>query len=489
MIILAAYFSKVILCSTLFYFFYYLLLRNKQSHDFNRFYLLGITFFSWFIPLFKIDIFQMRTIYQPKIYKILDVVNDGNIGFENMFYQNKNYFTWDSVLLSLYLLVSTFMLFYFIKSVVKIYSLIKTYPSEISGTINLIRTDVDGTPFSFFNYVLWNNKIDLNSSHGKRMLVHEIVHIKEKHSLDKVYIQLLLVMAWANPIFWIIKKELYMVHEFSADCKSIEKGNSKQLAEILLTAIFPQQQFIMTNSFFYSPIKRRLIMITKNSSQRLIYLRKTLILLISGITIFMLSFRIKDGINLNPQVTKTYTVVIDAGHGGEDAGAIASDGSKEKSLVLDIVQKVKGLNINPNIKILLTRNTDELVPLKDRTNFSNTSNPNLFISIHVGAASPKEPNYGGIDLIVSKRNLLFNKESIAVASVFSSNVGYVFEKSNGLKNRNAGVWVLDNVNCPAILIECGYLTNSKDLQILKTRQTEIAKKILESINDYLVSTE
>src|SRR5207344_2574685 len=120
----------------------------------------------------------------------------------------------------------------------KIKQLISSNPLQELGDIRFINTDAKGTPFSFFRYIFWNYKIDLQSETGQHIFNHELAHVREKHSLDKLFIQVLLIPFWANPVFWLIRRELALVHEFIADQKSVEQQDTRAFAAMILQTAF-----------------------------------------------------------------------------------------------------------------------------------------------------------------------------------------------------------------------------------------------------------
>jgi N-acetylmuramoyl-L-alanine amidase len=87
------------------------------------------------------------------------------------------------------------------------------------------------------------------------------------------------------------------------------------------------------------------------------------------------------------------TIVIDPGHGGIDPGAVGTQGIKEKDIALDVALRLRNrLERTGNYNILMTRDTDQFVPLSKRVEFSNQAGADLFISIHVNSLPQKEPN-------------------------------------------------------------------------------------------------
>ena len=292
---------KVVLCSTFLYTYYWFLLRNKQLHQYNRFYLMGISVLSWIVPLIKIQIVKEQVIASPKVLRFANYISENNSLLEQGFLEKTAKYTWDNLLIIIGIIISLFFFVRFVKSLWDIRKLIRLYPLiELKG-MNLVMTDVKGTPFSFFKYIFWNTAIDLNGDVGKKILSHEAVHIEENHSVDKLLIELQLLIGWFNPIVWLIRNELYLIHEFIADQKSIENQDSGVLAELLLASAYPKQQHLLTNTFFYSPIKRRLIMLTKTTNTKYSYLRRVMVLPILIATVFLVSIKV----NASEKIEKT----------------------------------------------------------------------------------------------------------------------------------------------------------------------------------------
>ena len=204
----------------------------------------------------------------------------------------------------------------------KISRLKRKYPGIKMKGISFISTDAKGTPFSFFNSIFWNNAIDLHSKQGQQIFNHEIAHVKEKHSYDKIFMNVVLIFFWMNPFFWLIRKELSMIHEFIADKEALEDNDINAFAEMILQTVYPGQQFSITNNFFHSPLKRRLIMFTKNKNPKVSYISRLLGVATGCNRIFCIYIKDENHLSSSIFITgKTITVVIDAGHGGEDNGA------------------------------------------------------------------------------------------------------------------------------------------------------------------------
>ena len=291
MITILFYLLKVVLCSALLYTYYWFVLRNKKFHQYNRFYLMGISVLSWIIPLITIQIVKEQDIASSKVLNFANFISENNSLLEQEIIENTANYTWDNLLIIIGIIISLFFIIRFVKSLWDIRKLIRLYPLKVLKGMNLVMTDVKGTPFSFFKYIFWNTAIDLSSDVGKKILAHEVVHIEEKHSVDKLLIELQLLIGWFNPIVWLIRNELYLIHEFIADQKSIENQDSGVLAKLLLASAYPKQQHLLTNTFFYSPIKRRLFMLNQNKKTKFSNLRRLFVLPITICVV--LSFSIK----------------------------------------------------------------------------------------------------------------------------------------------------------------------------------------------------
>ena len=487
MITILYYFFKVVICSAILFSYYWFVLRNKQFHQYNRFYLMGISVISWMVPLIKINIIKEQVISAPKVLYFADIIADTHSSLEQKVVLKSSQFNWDNLLVIIAICISMLFIVRFVKSLWNIKVLIRVYPMKKLANLFLVMTDVKGTPFSFFKYIFWNTSIDLNSEIGKKILAHEVAHVEENHSFDKLLIELQLIIGWFNPITWLIRNELYLIHEFIADQKSIQNNDTSILAELLLTSAYPSQQHILSSSFFFSPIKRRIQMFTKSKTTKYSYLRRLSILPIMASTVLLFAFR-NGKLDSRPivKLDKQYTVIIDAGHGGNDLGASATDGTNEKDLALAIALKVKSINNNPNINIILSRESDKFISVIDRANFVNSSNANLFVSIHMDFDDTKKGT-GSTCYVPFKKNLYIKESTMLAKNILAATSG-LFPKGKLITNKNKGIWVIENANMPAVIFESGFISNPTDLKRVKTNVDKIANNILDGIEAYFLKS-
>jgi N-acetylmuramoyl-L-alanine amidase len=226
--------------------------------------------------------------------------------------------------------------------------------------------------------------------------------------------------------------------------------------------------------------------------------------------------------------TPLRTIVLDAGHGGHDSGAVGPGGLMEKDLVLDVTRRVaKILEDKLDVKVRLSRDTDNFVALRDRTSFANRERADLFVSIHANAhrvaASEgvevyflsSEATDSAARQAAATENSVMQMEKPAngrgsgsraeiVKSILwdLAQSGYQAESSRlaetvldtmtqtlKIPNRGvkqAGFYVLGGAAMPAILVEIGFVTNPKEEKRLKESRyrDEIARAIVSGLTDY-----
>ncbi len=529
MLAFAYYILKVVVCSAILFGYYWLFLRDKVFHAYNRFYLLAVVVLSLALPLVRFQLFPAPEQPKTSVIKMLGIVSEGDDYVNDVIIHTTkpaaSHISFAQTLPVIYILISLFFLVMLLQMIVKIFMMLKRYQvSENEGIFFVNTNEEKGTPFSFFRYIFWNSAIKIETPSGSRIFRHEVAHIQEKHSLDKMFINIVLIVFWCNPIFWFIRKELNMIHEFIADKRAVEDGDTAAFAAMILEAAYPHHRMQITNNFFYSPIKRRLMMLTKDQHKRMNYISRLLVLPL-GFVVFA-AFTIKthsaekkqsenktvsaaptiqnisafdkatgsiNSSELKPDQAFTenkITVVIDAGHGGTDNGSLNRDlGYTEKALTLSLAKKIAALNTNQNIKLILTRTDDSFSDPKQKAAFTKLQNPDMFISIHMNSGPlPMASGFSGMEVNVPSAGL----PQVPASQLLASAVIGSFQENYGIKvspnpfQRKHGIWVIDANNIPSVIIEAGYICNPKDLNYLISEegQEAFAKNVLNAINNF-----
>ena len=153
------------------------------------------------------------------------------------------------------------------------------------------------------------------------------------------------------------------------------------------------------------------------------------------------------------------TVVIDAGHGGYDRGGIPGQSVSEKEMTLDVAQRLKKALAASGYRVVMTRDSDVFVPLGTRVAIANSYANAVFVSIHFNSA--KRSGAGGIE------TYFYNRESLPLASA----IHYFVAGGAPSSNRNVrrrGYYVLRKTTVPAVLVECGFLTNPTEAALAQT---------------------
>ena len=492
------YITKLILASGLLFGYYYLFLRNKQFHRYNRAYLLVAPVVALVIPFFNVPVNFFAGNNNGVIIKTLKVITIGSWEEPVTIYANRNswsqFFTLQYGLTFLYVAGVVTGFFLLLRSLAYIRRIKKEYTFQAIGDIKFYNTDEKGTPFSFFRLIFWNNQVAFNSSQGQQIFRHELFHVKEKHSSDILFMELLTSIAWFNPFFHLMKKEIKAIHEFLADEYAVSGNSRYEYAELLVIHAINQRTASLTNHFFHHQIKRRIAMITSSNptNRKSGYLRRVMVLPLLFIVFCAFAVKLTGKKNMGKAhaITTPITIVVDAGHGGIYPGAQSKSGIAEKDINLGIARMMKELSREYNINVVMTRSNDELVgdattlveDLQNRVDISKNAKPDLFISIHVNAATGDNTSKSGFEAYISGKKE--DKKSVEWASVLLTGLKSVYPAAETVRQNASGtITVLDKNTCPAVLIECGYITNTADVAFISNQknQEKVARNILESI--------
>jgi TonB family protein len=516
------YILKFILCSGLLYGYYYFALRNRRFHRYNRFYLLAIVPLSAIIPALHIPLPAWSYGSQHPIQQTIQIINAGKWEEPVTIFANKNgwahFINIQNGFLLVYLigvLVGCWLLF---RSLRHIAALRKQYPFEQMQEIKLYQTSAPGTPFSFFRSIFWNKQIALDQPEGEQIFRHEYFHVQQQHSADVLFMEMATSIAWFNPFFHLIRREIKAIHEFLADEYALSGSDHLTYAEMLITQAIEQKTNPLTHPFFHHQLKRRIQMITSsNLIRRSGYLRR--ILALPLLLLIVSSFAVKltnDSLHFRGKTApaSSLTFVVDPGHGGAFAGAYGENGLIEKDLNLTIAQKIKELAPSYNIKVVLTRESDQTVgnakelkeDLENRVRFAQNIDADAFVSIHVNSTPEKITFHSGFEadvlstantqtiywahtMLQSVKEVYTSEEAVRKRQAPLANMQNGDEKrtyDQDIRKRQGGLYILQNQSVPAFILECGYINNPKDAAFISEpkNQESIARKILEGMVHY-----
>jgi N-acetylmuramoyl-L-alanine amidase len=181
-------------------------------------------------------------------------------------------------------------------------------------------------------------------------------------------------------------------------------------------------------------------------------------------------------------------IVIDLGHGGKDSGAIGINFIQEKDVVLNVAKEILRLNtcvLDSKLDIYLTRYTDTLIALSDRSRLAKPIKADVFVSLHCNASKTISK---GMEVYVYDSKMPNIKASIALGlSVLNESTQKLGLKKRGVKFANFQVLRETALFCPAVLIEMGFVTNTDEADyFLKSQNIKaMALAILIGIYKYL----
>ena len=202
----------------------------------------------------------------------------------------------------------------------------------------------------------------------------------------------------------------------------------------------------------------------------------------------MISLRAVPTISFN----KPYTVIVDAGHGEPDGGAVGANGTIEKDINLQIALKLREVLENRGVRVIMTRTDDNSIcdnsartlhekkvsDMHNRLEIINTSGADLFLSIHMNSFS--DPKSGGLHVFYSRNHPEAEETATLIQESIAELTG---AKTHAVKTASDTLFLMKNPIPPAILIECGFISNPEEEKLLNddNYQSKIAFSIANAV--------
>ena len=271
------YFLESTVCITIFYGLYYLIFRRLTFIRLNRIYLLTSLVIGLSLPLISYQVQEVLQISAKIDYEetslIPSIMNSSTPLISNVPIEDS--FDWNAILQGIYVLGISFML---IKFSIVIYKLLKI--KRILNGNDFISTQSNYANSSFFNLIFIDDS-NLSESEINQILEHEKWHIRLFHSYDLLFVEILKIIFWFNPILWLYQRSLSEIHEYEVDTRMIQVHNPQMYAQLLLKLAVGRHsvstpQLIATHQFSRKPLTDRIhFLFTKQKSvpmKRLAYL-------------------------------------------------------------------------------------------------------------------------------------------------------------------------------------------------------------------------
>ncbi|MCQ2172406.1 MAG: M56 family metallopeptidase [Bacteroidales bacterium] len=269
------YEAKVAVLLAVFYIFYRLLLSKESFHRLNRAVLLGTVALSFILPLCVITIHRVApAVSGPSASNIGGFANLSAVGAAAVSVTQ----WWQIAIVAAYLTGVAVAIAKIISSVVGVARIISNGEIETaSDGTPVIVADIQTSPFSWMSHIVMSRG-DFES--GNLSLVrHEKAHIALHHSYDVMFVDLVSVIQWFNPVIWMLRADLRAVHEFEADDAVLRSGaNIKEYQYLLIRKAVSASGYSITNSFNHSILKNRITMMSKPKVSAMTGLRALYIL-------------------------------------------------------------------------------------------------------------------------------------------------------------------------------------------------------------------
>ena len=323
---------KMALCSALFLLVYFLFLQKEKMCRFNRFYLLFSFALSFLIPFITFTIHTPTSIQPAGNYFLTPLEILPNADKLQNVKTVESYISIAHLLLLAYWAITIVLFIRFVKNILKMYLKIKAGKSIFYKGARLVLSPENLTPHSFLNFIFLNKTSYEKGGIGEEILFHELTHVKQRHTIDVLLIELATVFLWFNPFVFLYRKVIRLNHEFLADDSVVKTFQNERSYQYLLIGAAKQTAGLaITSQFNFSITKKRLVMITHHTSAKTAILKQCLCMAVFFASVLFFSSKetIAQGVPESP-VTKSKEPLQKKDTGSMHAGFYA--GGTEKGV-------------------------------------------------------------------------------------------------------------------------------------------------------------
>ena len=286
------YILKFSACLAVFILFYKLVLERENIHHFKRFFLLAALLVSIGIPIITFTTF----IEAAPIINAVVFSNSESVAITAEIAPTFSDYL-PTILWSVYFLGVIIFLGRFTINLFQLIKRIKQNPKYIKGNlVHVLITDLI-YPHTFLKYIFLNKTKYETHDIPKEVMLHEETHAKQKHALDILFIELMQIIFWFNPLLYFIKKDIKLNHEFLADQAVLEQGTDTKTYQHILLAFSASntmedaQTHHLANAINYSLIKKRFTVMKSHTSNTVKWVKGLIILPVLAVLIYSFSSR------------------------------------------------------------------------------------------------------------------------------------------------------------------------------------------------------
>lgn len=281
------YLLKLTISLSIVYLFYQLFLRRLTFYNWNRWYLLIYSIVCFVIPVVNVFtiIVNQPTLRESAFIKYIPAITQMSPAADG-----KGAVPIDWVQVAIIVIIAG-MLVMVLRLLIQYYSLFKMRSKAVllyDDKVKLYHIDEPVIPFSFGRGI-YVNQHQHSEQELKEIIHHEFIHVKQRHSLDIIWSELLCVLNWYNPFAWLLRHDIRQNLEFIADQQVLQTGLDRKQYQYLLLKVIGVNSFSIAANFNFSSLKRRIAMMNKTKSARVHLIR--FLFLLPLLIVVLLAFR------------------------------------------------------------------------------------------------------------------------------------------------------------------------------------------------------
>ncbi|SIN66483.1 M56 family metallopeptidase [Algoriphagus halophilus] len=293
------YLLKSMLCLVLLLLFHKLFLQQEVLHRFNRFYLLGAVVFSFLIPLYVVEVASEEpivlpepTAFEPQVFQSEYEFPAQTFDSPSVEVQTSESFPWSEVLLGAYLLVSLVFLIRFFQNIRILFNQIHRNATVIFKGYPVVLLEENTLPYSFLKFIFVSKNTYESGEFSEEIFQHELTHVKEGHSWDVLFIELLLIPLWFHPGLYFAKQSIRLNHEFIADQVALKSTSIQAYQRLLLSMTLTNTHNSLVSSLNFSLTKKRLEMMKKKSNPIFKGVKLLVLIPVLGVMVYVFSEKV-----------------------------------------------------------------------------------------------------------------------------------------------------------------------------------------------------
>ena len=448
------YIVQVLLFQTVFLAVYDLILKKETFFQWNRAYLIISSVLAYVIPLIR---FTGASKNIPQEYRIMlpEVMLSPETFIQKQVESSAILFSGMQWVFIIGAIIASII---FATKLYQIFNLIRQNSKEKNKDYNLVLLPTQHTAFSFFHYIFLGK-----TAHKKEEIIkHELIHVKQKHSIDLLFFEAQKIVLWFNPYSYLYQNRIAEIHEFIADAKTVNKKEKSTFYHSLLAETFRVDKLAFVNSYNkQSLIKKRIIMFSKKKSKEILKFKYLwLIPVLIGMVIYTSCENTEPDTVLSKVNKKRLTKVEMAGYTtseGEVVDKKVFQGDKEGyfDFYFDVIPQGKIIqeeNLSDDEKIEYQRFKDDFVGTIIYEN--DNGNRGIYISRASQFKNQKSKDYSNADVVPfaridqvpvypgcedaeNQKNCMVNKIAAFVGNNFDTNLS----KGLGLEAGKKRVYV------------------------------------------------